>query len=776
MRQIKTARTKKQKKRRHKGKSNAPTLLDGLESRQLMSASLMDDLSFNVADYGLAATIEAALNLDEYRTIDGNGNNLDNQDWGSTDTQLLRITSVEYADGISEPAGEDRESARAISNAVAADQGDSPNDRYLTDIAWLFGQFIDHDIDLTENASDPAEPFLIDVPTGDPFFDPDGSGDDSIFFFRSLYDETTGDSTDNPRQQINQITAFLDGSVIYGSDTERADALRTFEDGMMFLDDDGLLPFNTGGFENASAGQPAESLFLAGDVRANENAALTAMHTLWVREHNYWASLIGLADNSLDDEAIYQAAKTIVTAELQAITYNEFLPALLGQGAVSEYTGYDDTVNAGIANSFSTAFYRFGHSMLSTELLRLNADGSVIDDGNLSLSDAFFAPDEIIDNGIDSILLGAASQIAQEIDNQVVDDVRNFLFGPPGSGGFDLASLNIQRGRDHGLADYNQIRADLGLDPVTSFADITSDTELQEVLESVYGSVDNIDAWVGGLAEDHVAGSSVGELIQSSLADQFERIRDGDRFWYENILDDKAIKMIDQTTLADVLMRNTDLEGLRDNVFFSEDVLTVDTDNRHSNGRIVAQVQGDNVLVHSNSTRRALASMAATDTDMMVLSGSDRAERWVLDDSLFELALPGGIEIDGGAGRGDVLVIRGSSDADVIHVSIDQITVNGQSIVYNNFERIVIKADMNLDDITIDEDVETRVVVDEPHKKNHHDKEKNRGRQGEQHRSPFDNLRALAVFKMNADDAGHPTAEHDDDANPFVHETSNRRR
>ena len=173
--------------------------------------------------------------------------------------------------------------------------------------------------------------------------------------------------------------------------------------------------------------------------------------------------------------------------------------------------------------------------MLSSELLRLNADGTTADEGNILLQNAYFSPDEILENGIDSILQGFAANEAQEIDTQVVDDIRNFLFGPPGAGGLDLASLNIQRGRDHGLADYNQARADLGLEPVTSFADITSDVELQEKLEAVYGSVDNIDLWIGGLAEDHVDGTSMGATFAAIIADQFTRIRDGDRFWYENL-------------------------------------------------------------------------------------------------------------------------------------------------------------------------------------------------------------------------------------------------
>ena len=161
--------------------------------------------------------------------------------------------------------------------------------------------------------------------------------------------------------------------------------------------------------------------------------------------------------------------------------------------------------------------------------------------------------------------------MAQEIDTLVVDDVRNFLFGPPGAGGFDLASLNIQRGRDHGLPDYNQVRQDMGLEPVASFDEITSDPEVAAALEELYGDVNNVDVWVGALAEDHVAGSSLGELNQTILVDQFERIRDGDRLWYQNVLSGEGLRRVENTSLADVIERNTEIDGLQDNVFFAAD-------------------------------------------------------------------------------------------------------------------------------------------------------------------------------------------------------------
>ena len=599
---------RKKKTRINKRKRNL-LAIEALEARRLMAADFTSSASISgLTDHLPTPTVEvqqqsstlSAADLAKQarqemlqtriRTIDGTNNNLRNTELGAADTQLLTTTTVEYSDGISEPAGEDRPSAREISNVIAAQETEATNDRELTDITWLWGQFIDHDIDLTESGED-AESFDIEVPEGDIFFDPTGTGTATISLTRSAFDADTGTSEDNPRVQINEITSYLDGSVIYGSDQERADELRTFEGGLLKTSDGDLLPFNEAGLDNA--GGTSDTLFLAGDVRANENAALTAMHTIWVREHNYQAEKLAERNPDLSDQQLYDRAKAIVTAELQSITYNEFLPALLGEGVIDDYSGYSGTVDPSIANVFSTAAYRFGHSMLPTELLRLNEDGTVAEEGNLSLQNAFFAPDEISENGVESILFGATSQLANEIDNQVVDDIRNFLFGAPGSGGFDLASLNIQRGRDHGLADYNQVREDYGLDPVTEFSDISSDPDVAAKLEQLYGTVDNIDVWVGGLAEDHVDGGSLGELFTTVVADQFERIRDGDRFWYQRMFSQGAVRQIENTSLSDVIARNSDIDELRENIFFSEDAADQLVDGDGKEDRTPAQQRRD---------------------------------------------------------------------------------------------------------------------------------------------------------------------------------------
>lgn len=506
-----------------------------------------------------------------FRSLDGWGNNLFEASVGGAHVQLLRLVASDYSDGASSPAGDDRPSARAVSNAVCAQGDDRPNRLGVSDFLWQWGQFLDHDIDLTDGV-DPAEPADIVIPTGDPFFDPEGTGLMLMSLNRSVYDPETGVDTDHPRQQLNEITAWIDASNVYGSDDERAQALRTLDGtGMLKTSDGDLLPFNVDGLANA--GGPSDQLFLAGDVRANEQLALTVMHTLFVREHNRQARRIArdslLDGEQLDGEQIYQRARRIVGAQMQAITYREFLPALLGPDAIAPYAGYRDDLDAGIANVFSTAAYRFGHSTLSPTILRLDAGGNEIGAGHLALRDAFFQPQRLAtEGGLEPILRGLASQVCQASDTWVVDDLRNFLFGPPGSGGFDLASLNIQRGRDHGLPSYNDARVAYGLEPALRFGDITPDRRLAERLRGVYDTPDDVDLWVGGLAEPPRPGAMVGELVFRILKEQFEALRDGDRYWYQRTMNDDQVRRLERTTLADIIRRNTDIgDELQDDVF-----------------------------------------------------------------------------------------------------------------------------------------------------------------------------------------------------------------
>ena len=256
---------------------------------------------------------------------------------------------------------------------------------------------------------------------------------------------------------------------------------------------------------------PDDQLFAAGDVRANENIELTSLQTLFVREHNRIAD----ADPPRPTPASTTRRSTRWPAprssrEIQVITYNEWLPALLGPGALPAVPRLQPDRQPRhrqrvldrrlpLRPQHARRRRRVPRQQRPARRRRGRAERGLLQPARCCRA-----------NGIDPILKYLASDPSSELDNTVVDSVRNFLFGPPGAGGLDLASLNIQRGRDHGLADYNTIRAAYGLPRVTSFAQITSNTDVQDKLQSLYGSVDNIDAWVGALAEDHVAGGSTG--------------------------------------------------------------------------------------------------------------------------------------------------------------------------------------------------------------------------------------------------------------------------
>ncbi|NES71200.1 MAG: peroxiredoxin, partial [Okeania sp. SIO2D1] len=260
---------------------------------------------------------------------------------------------------------------------------------------------------------------------------------------------------------------------------------------------------------------------------------------------------------------IYESARRLVGAKIQTITYNEFLPLLLGKDALAEYTGYDETVEPGIFTEFSTGVFRFGHTMLSPQLLQVEEDGSY---EAVALRDAFFQPSKIMEDGVDSLLKGLESQQAQAVDNFLIDDVRNFLFGPPGAGGFDLASLNIQRGRENGVADINTVRNAIGLSSYTDFDELTGgNSELAAKFASVYDSIDDVDLWIGGLAEQDVNGGVVGETISAIIIQQFTNLRDGDRFYFENDpyfqeLEGIIDKNIDKVSLADIIEDNSDVK------------------------------------------------------------------------------------------------------------------------------------------------------------------------------------------------------------------------
>jgi peroxidase len=482
-----------------------------------------------------------------YRTIDGTNNNLD---FNTTGSEFTRIGDAHFADGISVPL--ESVNPRTVSNQVVG-EGDAavPNAEGVSGMMYAWGQFLDHDLDLSQ--TDGVNHIDIAIPIGDPEF-PDGS---VLSMTRAVIDSATGAGTNTAATAVNSITGWLDGSMVYGSTQGVADSLR-LPDGHMRTSEGGNLPLN------------ADGTVAAGDVRAQENPSLTALQTLFVREHNYQVDKLAAEHPDWNGNHLYEQARAIVGAEIASITYNEFLPLLLGSTAPGEYAGYDPTVNPTISEEFAGAAFRFGHSIVSNETERVDENG-VVTGPELALRDTFFLPAEQFnaDGGADGFLRHLGTDASQAMDARIVDGLRNFLFDPPV--GMDLAAINIQRGHNLGLGTLNETREALGLTPYTSFEQITDDAGTVAALKATFTDVDQIDLWTGGLSEKHVTGGLIGETFGKIIGDQFETLRDGDQYYYENVangtFDAASLNEIQHTTLSDIIERVTDTEHMQANSF-----------------------------------------------------------------------------------------------------------------------------------------------------------------------------------------------------------------
>ena len=525
---------------------------------------------------------DPAFATDFYRLIDGSFNHFGDEERGSAGQPLIRVNYLTDYQGqhggvILPPT---RPNARTLSNALSKQTTSVPSARGLSNYIMGWAQFLDHDMSLTTTkAANGTAPIPI-VDANDPF------GQTPIAFTRSNF-VTNGD-----REQINDVTSWIDGSQIYGSDLDRSRKLRTNNGfgAKLLTSANNLLPYNTMGLSNQNNGPlPATQLFAAGDIRANENSLLTSLQTVFVREHNRLVDIIAAQKPSYTPEQQYQLARKLVGAELQAITYKEFLPALMGNSAptVQGYV-YSPSQDGSITNSFSHAAFRFGHSVIGDSLQLASNNGQSA--GSLSFLTSFFNPTLITNDPtmIDKVLMGASLQTSQEIDLLIADSVRNVMFGPPGSGagGTDLMAVDIQRGRDHGIVDYSELRVAYDLSAVTSFSQIPTTAATRAKLQSLYGNanINQVDAIVGALAETHLPGSSLGPLLTEIIKNQFIRSRDGDRFFYTGdynglytggVLNADIASIINLNTikLADIIKLNTGLTNISSNLFFAQTLI-----------------------------------------------------------------------------------------------------------------------------------------------------------------------------------------------------------
>ena len=549
----------------------------------------------------------------KYRTIDGSCNNLRYPTRGSSYTGFRRILQPIYENGFSQPIGWEKgrlyygypkPPARLVSTTLISTHTITSDDE-ITHMVMQWGQFLDHDldhalpavsseswdgIDCKKSCENAAPCFPMEVPPNDPrvtnrrcidFVRTSavcGSGMTSVLWGNGF----------TPREQMNQLPSYLDASQVYGYDDDLARDLRNLQNDRGLLREGAalpgrkaMLPYASGQFVDCRR-NPLESsinCFVAGDIRANEQVGLLAMHTIWLREHNRIARKLGEFNPHWNGEKIYQESRKIVGAEMQHITYQHWIPRIFGRTVeelIGGYVGYDPELDASISNVFATAALRFGHSIIQPQLERLNEHFRSIPQGPLSLRDAFFSPWRLVDEGgVDPLLRGMFATAAKlKLPEQNLNlELTEKLFHTAHAVALDLAAMNIQRSRDHAIPGYLEWRKFCNMSRVETFDDLAGEISSRKVrtkLRELYGHPGNIDVWVGGILEDQLPNAKVGPLFQCLLLEQFRRTRDGDRLWYENPTTFKAeqLQEIRQTSLAKILCENGDnITRIQRNVF-----------------------------------------------------------------------------------------------------------------------------------------------------------------------------------------------------------------
>lgn len=482
--------------------------------------------------------------------------------WGRTGESLPRLTKAAYTDGVKDPPRLTL-SARVISNAFSKQTTcDESNDFNDSSMIYAYGQFVDHDISNEGAGLKFTETLNIEVPPGDVWTT-------ALPFTRAVFASDKPTYVNEPVNQVNFVTGYMDCSQIYGSDEIRADALREKVGGFLKADVQYGKEFLPKSFVDPKSGLffigTVNNSVIAGDNRATEALPISIMQTLMLREHNRLAKLVasrfGVSQqqlsNSRADEWIYQTARTINCAQIQHITYKEYLPRILGKFAPKpKDLCYDEEVKTTVTTEFATAAFRFGHSTVGCDMKRFTGNGSEL--APIDFGNAFNAYPVLTQSAeeLDNLLRGLIKHHAQNLDEKVVDGLRQVIRGR-----LDLVARNIQRGRDVGLPDYNTIRTTLGF-PALNVTQITSRADVQAKLISFWGvNLVGLEPWLGILLEQKVENSQLGELGTHLLKTQFENFVKGDNCFYSHNPQTWARslfkKEIEKVTLADIIDANT---------------------------------------------------------------------------------------------------------------------------------------------------------------------------------------------------------------------------
>eukprot|EP00882_Tetradesmus_deserticola_P003331 GHRQ01003527.1.p1 GENE.GHRQ01003527.1~~GHRQ01003527.1.p1 ORF type:complete len:439 (+),score=120.10 GHRQ01003527.1:302-1618(+) len=421
-----------------------------------------------------AAAAAVSAQTAKYPPMDGVGNNKANPKWGASGTPYIRqqVPQAAFGPNGNDMTGSNRPSAREVSLALTNSPYFKAASRYNTSyLLSALGQLVSSDINRLESGPESnGSSAAIPIPPGDPMFAQFKNGSPllqgsrpELSFTRSL--SVMGSGPNASRQAINEASSFLDASALYGDNKNVTQALRAGTSGLLLDDGQRLLPFNLEkdgdgspilSMKNTAGRVPQTQLRMSGNPAVNQNPLPLTLTILLLREHNRRATHLAHEHPDWPDEEVFQGARKWVIAHLQHIALVDYLTGL--GIPLQPYTGYNASVNPAADTFFSTVAYRYGHSTISDVILRLGPDWREHPKGHLTLEASYFNPNVVLSAGLEPLLRGLMAMPQGDIESRWSAAVVGNLFGASTINGTDLVAINIQRGRDHGIPDYNTCR------------------------------------------------------------------------------------------------------------------------------------------------------------------------------------------------------------------------------------------------------------------------------------------------------------------------------
>lgn len=512
-------------------------LLKGLEKHVIPLMNIDKDLS---EELGLVMSFRCMVGS-PYPNVDGTCVNQESPDLGAIGAKFLRLQPAAAGkDGFSlreSVSGEKTlPSARAVANLLRNHLQKPP----VTGVFGEWGHFIQRD-----SFSIPESPWAEDVdccatPEVEdcaPIYlekdDPDHSTIQCMSFKRSA----KAQAILGHRETLSLVSTYLDATPVYGPTNEVAFSRKTGYFGYLKAPEKDEEETASGKKKEVKCAAPES--FQGCFQLAEGDDWLENLRLLFVMEHNRIVDALAEINSHFDDSLLYNEARRITIAEYNHITFKEYLPVVMGEELVKKHSlnpgaegpaaGYIKEVNPGILNSFAVASYR--NPSMHTEWRKE------------------WGPTEILESSHYSAVREDPYQ--------------------------DLLAMDIQRGRDQGMVGYLTWRRFCdSTHSYNTWEDLEKGLpkELVNDLKELYqDEIDDIDALVALLEKpDEEDGGIVGKTFTCLLADQFARLKTGNRLFWEH---DSSLLTVEQrdfiktSSLAKLLCRNTPVHAVPANSF-----------------------------------------------------------------------------------------------------------------------------------------------------------------------------------------------------------------